>query len=668
MADAKITIHGDSSEAVEALSTATDASENLTDAVDGLSESAEKISESSEKSATALGRLSTASQSASSQARSAGTALDGLGSALSKISPEASAAASVLGTFTRGATSLASVLNPVTLAIAAATVTVGLFTRAQQAQKKAAEESAAALADLTARAVDSAKALRDAELSAGGAASGFLSLAQGSREASEALAAYYDDLVADDAFAAFNAAAAAHDEAIVRNEQAIESLAAANQRFAASQREVARLQQIAAGSSTAARGVARDLQRAETELASARAILTARSNEAELAQRKLNDSMREFGAVSAAAEAVGYDFERLRSTAERTGATVTRTASEIADGLVHAGVVARDLGDALSRIGSGDVGRELVSTLSGVGDETLRALGATESQIERLRDLALEQATGAERLKLAQDGVTAALSAQAALSESLVEAEREAQRVAYARQALEVELATEAARQRDEQRAWLEEVSRSYEEQLAFEEQLRESAFARLTEGAQLSSDERAAVEAHYELIRAGQEEQIARAQELSASLQEGAAGLINSGLTDVIGGLAGALGEAAASGDSFGKAMGGSAKKAVAAIAKQFGSLFLATGLGMVFMPGMQAQGAGLIGAGVALLAIGGAVGAAGKKKGQNESSGGGGGGSATVVVDTYERESPGGRARDVGAAESNADRYGINRDRAWA
>lgn len=644
MADAKVTITGDSSGAEEALKNVADELGALDDAVEGLSESTEGLSSATDSMTSQLGKVSGAAGKSSKSISDAGKNFSDLGSVLSAVDPRLGSVVSSLGSASSAAGSLSSSISPLAIGLGglgvAAGVAVVAWKKYQESVKRAEEEQEALRISMRNLAIDT-NTLEGALSIIDGALDGLAAKIPQVREELEKFDAQFANV---DAHKAANQAirdsAAALEEAEKAEKAARVETTLYTQYLAAQTGQTAKQSehlQVLAHRWREAREAAEAARRAHAR--------------AQVAMDGLNRSMVETTKV-----------------APRAAASVRRSARDIADELVRTSIASNDLSGALAKIGDKRIGRELVGILSSVTDETLRALGASGQQIEQIRDLSVEYASGSERIKLEQDKVTASLEAQAEAMRELVEAQREAERIAMAREALEVELATAAARERMEQEEWFASVSRSYEEQIDYENQLRETALERLQEGAILQAEEREALELHFENIRAEQEAQIERAGELGAALKEAAAGLAQSGVGDLVGGLSESLGEAAASGANFGEAMGQSAKKAVAAIAKQYGALFIATGTGMLFMPGQAAQGAGMIAAGAALMAIGGAVGAAGKKPKGKSKDGGGGAGNANVVVDTYEREGPGARARDVGAAGDNADRYGIDRGRAWA
>lgn len=645
MADAKVTITGDSSGAEEALKSVADELGALDDAVEGLSESTEGLSSATDSMTSQLGKVSGAAGKSSKSISDAGKNFSDLGSVLSAVDPRLGSVVSSLGSASSAAGSLSRSISPLAIGLgglgAAAGVAVVAWKKYQESVKRAEEEQEALRISMRNLAIDT-NTLDGALSIVNSALDGLAAKIPQVREELEKFDAQFANV---DAHKAANQAirdsAAALEEAEKAEKAARVETTLYTQYLAAQTGQTAKQSE--------------HLQ-----------VLAHRWREAREAAEA---ARRAHARAQAAMDGLNRSMEETTKVAPRAASSVRRSARDIADELVRTSIASNDLSEALAKVGDKKIGRELVGILSSVTDETLRALGASGQQIEQIRDLSVEYASGSERIKLEQDKVTASLEAQAEAMREIVEAQREAERIAMAREALEVELATAAARERMEQEEWFASISRSYEEQIDYENQLRETAFARLQEGAILQAEEREALEQHFERIRAEQEAQVERARELGEALTEGVANLAQSGIGDIVGGLSASLGEAAASGANFGEAMGQSAKKAVAAIAKQYGALFIATGTGMLFMPGQAAQGAGMIAAGAALMAIGGAVGAAGKKpKGKSSGGGDGGTGNANVVVDTYEREGPGARARDVGAAGENADRYGIDRGRAWA
>lgn len=644
MADAKVTITGDSSGAEEALKNVADELGALDDAVEELSDSTEGLSSATDSMVSQLGKVSSAAGSSSKSIGTAGKSFSDLGTVLGAVDPRLGSVVSSLSSASSAAGRLSSSMSPLTIGLGGLGVAVGVAVAAwkkyQESVKRAEEEQEALRVSMRNLAIDT-NTLDGALSIVNSALDGLAGKIPQVREELEKF---------DAQFARADARKAAN--------QAIRDSAAALEEAEKAERAARESTVLYSHTLAAQTGVtARQSEHMQ--------VLAHRWKEAHEAAEA---ARRAHARAQAAMDGLNRSMEETTEVAPRAAASVRKSARDIADELVRTSIASNDLSKALAKVGDKSIGRELVGILSSVTDETLRALGASGQQIEQIRDLSVEYASGSERIKLEQDKVTASLEAQAEVMRSIVEAQREAERIAMAREALEVELSTAAARERMEQEKWFASISRSYEEQIDYETQLRETALARLQEGAILHSEEREALERHFENIRAEQEAQIERAGELGAAFREAAAGLAQSGVGDLVGGLSESLGEAAASGANFGEAMGQSAKKAVAAIAKQYGALFISTGTGMLYMPGQQAQGAGMIAAGAALMAIGGAVGAAGTKPKGKPKDGGGGAGSANVVVDTYEREGPGARARDVGAAGENADRYGIDRGRAWA
>ncbi len=92
--------------------------------------------------------------------------------------------------------------------------------------------------------------------------------------------------------------------------------------------------------------------------------------------------------------------------------------------------------------------------------------------------------------------------------------------------------------------------------------------------------------------------------------------------LQDFALGTSEAFGAAAAAGESFGDTASKAALKGAGSMASSYGRLFFLQGLGFQAIPGLQGQGAALIGAGLALSVLGGALGVAAA------GVGGGGGG----------------------------------------
>ena len=194
------------------------------------------------------------------------------------------------------------------------------------------------------------------------------------------------------------------------------------------------------------------------------------------------------------------------------------------------------------------------------------------------------------------------------------------------------------------------------------------SAEEKLRLGRLLSDEERKAYEARTEMIKASAEEMSQRISQAKESMKLDSSALGYQGAIDMLGGIADAMGTAIASGENMGKAIAKSAKQMVAGMAKQFGQLFLSIGSGMLFLPGQQAAGIGLMAAGFALQALGGAIGggkkgASGSANTQSRETGTG-----TTVVEYTRRETPGMRARQEGERQDNMMRYGIDRGRAFA
>jgi len=87
----------------------------------------------------------------------------------------------------------------------------------------------------------------------------------------------------------------------------------------------------------------------------------------------------------------------------------------------------------------------------------------------------------------------------------------------------------------------------------------------------------------------------------------------------------------------NFGKAMEKAVLNMIAQQAQAWGAYFLSLGTGMMFVPGGQAQGAGLIAEGLALEALAGVLGAVGSRVGQGTGAGGSGSGGRGGNVFAY-------------------------------
>lgn len=142
--------------------------------------------------------------------------------------------------------------------------------------------------------------------------------------------------------------------------------------------------------------------------------------------------------------------------------------------------------------------------------------------------------------------------------------------------------------------------------------------------------------------------------------------------VTEALGaGLGQAFGNAISGSESLGEGLKKNGKKFVADIAKVYGSLFLTQGAGLAATG--NPQGVALIAAGTALFTLAAALGGGGGKR----EAGGGSAGPApstqpqqaqdVYIVDTEGRRSRAVQARELDAALTNAERYGLSGERSY-
>lgn len=639
MADAKVTITGDSSAAEEALKNVADELGALDDAVEGLSDSTAGLSSATDSMASQFGKVSNA---AGGSSRSVGTASKGfsdLGSVLSTVNPRLGSTVSSLSSASSAAGSLASSIGPLAMGLGglgiAAGVAVVAWGKYQESVKRAEEEQEKLRISIRNLAIDT-NTLEDVLKIVDGALDDLAAKYPTVREAIEGYNAQFADTDAiSKANQAYRDSAAALEEAEKAAREAEAAMASHGQT-------------MNAASSTSERHLKRTME------------LRIAYNEA---TKAANAARRSHERTTIALDALNEAVKETGEAVENTATSVSKSASDIADGLILAAVRAGDFSRVLSSIGTSGVGAELVNILAQLPEEFLLLNGATSEQLALLEQYRVGLLSGAElarELAAEQQKSLAVLKAEGA---EIVRNNEARMNAAAAKETADI-----AAR--EAQVEWAAYESQTYQERIAYEKELLDLAVARYAMGATLSAEERGLLEEKWGAEREQEAEIAARMEEnqemLSNSFQDVGAGA----LLDNMGSIADAFGEAAASGADMGEALGKSSLKAISSIAKQFGAMYMSLGTAMLFTPGQQGQGAGLIGAAIALMAIGGAVGAAGKKPKKDKDGGGGGGdsGNATVVVDTYEREGPGTRARDTGASSDNADRYGIDRGRAWA
>lgn len=665
MATTKITLEGDSKGAQKALNDAKAAAEGLDSALESVSTEAATLATRTAPAVSSLDRVARTTQRTGEQMGKAVGAIGSLSSAVGAVNPQLGAAVGLLGSLGGAFGSITTLLNPMTLGIAAAAAGFGLLVHTITDSRKRAEEAREAYRKLGIQLKELDDDTRRLERSSGAVNESFLDIVSRSDAARRAVEAYRDSMVSDRAAIALEQETEAYEAALERRNEAQRKQEAVAAEVA---RELERWEARKRSGLVTSRIEEVNHKKELERLALAYAEATNATAEATIELEKHQAIVDE---NNVALQALGGNVDNLRnqmSGAAQAARASTPDYAAMADRMILAAVNARDLSDAMSRLGTRGVGRELARSLGELSDEALKALGATEAQIATLRQTFIETQSGAERLKGFVDGVTASIEAQAAATQALAQAEAEAQRVAYARQQLGVDQDSARVMALKEQAQWLAEINRTSAEQEAIDAALVASAEEKLRLGQLLSAEERKAYEARTEMIKASAEEMAQRIAQAKESLKLDSSALGYQGAIDMLGGIADAMGTAIASGENMGKAIAKSAKQMVSGMAKQFGQLFLSIGSGMLFLPGQQAAGAGLIAAGFALQALGGAIGggkkgASGSANTQSRETGTG-----TTIVEYTRRETPGMRARQEGERYDNMMRYGIDRGRAFA
>lgn len=664
MATAKITLEGDSKSAQKALNDAKSAAEGLDNALDSVSTEAAMLASRTTPAIGSLDRVAKATQRTGEQMGKAAGAVGSLSSAVGAVNPQLGAAVSVVGSLSGALGSLSSLVNPLTIGLTAVTVAVGLGVKAwrasreaQRAHVDAMRDSRAEMERLQAQAQGMATAMDDAAGRVSAVASAY-------REVSEELGRIQQQRTQYDA-----ANLIGEEEARVRRlEAALEDEGRRREELRDQIREQERALSAAAQQQLVynTRANRREHEAAAAELARLNAELDVQAQRIAQASAAYGEAGQALDDLRLAMSRVGQTAGEAARATVTSASSATRSVSELADAMLRAASASGDWSRVMRSLDSGgSMGQELARMLEGIDERLIQQLALPA---ERIQELYRESMSGAEALRAQESALVGQLDARAAAMDAILAAESESLRVAYAREQLAVDSATRQAQARMEQAQWLEEINRTSEEQAALDAQILASAEAKVRAGQLLSTEERKAYEQRVAMAREEAEATVARIEAAKEAMKLDSKSLGYQGAIDMLGGIADAMGTAIASGENMGKAIAKSAKQMVSGMAKQFGQLFLSIGSGMLFLPGQQAAGVGLMAAGFALQALGGAIGGGGKR---NAGSGGSQqreSGTGTTIVEYTRRETPGMRARQEGERYDNMMRYGIDRGRAFA
>lgn len=595
MPDAIVTIRGNSDEAVAALDSTAKATRDLDTALKSLDASTEQLGDSGDKVGRSLSSIAGKSRLFGKSVAQSGNSIRGLGAALSTLNPQVGGLLSAVSSLGGGIGGLTALLNPMTIGLTAATAAIAYGTKKYKEHKKAVEDAAKAQAEYK-REIE---ATYQANLKY---------LAQ-IPNISAALAAFADE----------------NDHLReVMERQRLDRLNADLERTGELwERETTKVLRLADAYAETERRID-DLRRSRSRLNAADTEKVNREIvDLEASQRKLTAQMRN---ASEAAEQYGVAFDGVRDGLRLTGKSADDTTeslhrlARVEPDVLKLALAADGLAGALALVASTDPDLGVVDSFARMSNEALRAVGATDELIDKIRELDFAQMSGSEQLSTLADQRLDALQAQADLERQIAE-----DKAAFEREAA---AAAEAAIQ------------------------------------LQLDGDQQRADAAAQALADA----------EAYRDKMVDALAPISNGVAD----LATAFGEAAVSGEAMGDAVGKAALKGLGDIASNYGAVMMAQGLGMTFTPGMQANGIGLIAAGTALTVLGGALGGV-AKGGGGKSSGSGAAQAPRGPEQNYDvvpmwsdgrtqGVSTGFGARDYGAEQDNGTRYGIDRGRAWA
>lgn len=672
MAETKITIKGDSKDAVASLKAASAAVDNLTSEIADANSEAAKSSSGLDQMAASVSRTQVVATGAARSLQTATGAIGGFAGALSQISPAAGAAAGALGSISSAAGGLMSLLNPVSLGVAAVTLALGAGVKAWQASRDAQRAHNEAMRDsrdemkrLQSQARDMASAMDDAAGRVGRVAGAYRAVAA-ELEAMNTQRTQFDsaNLIAEEEQRVKRLEAALLDEGAARE--------ALRVRISEQERVLARAAREQEVYNT--RANRRQHEAAAAELARLNAELAVQSQRLAQASVAYGEAGQALDDLRLSMSRVGQTAGEAAQSTATSATSATRSVSELADAMLRAASASGDWSRVMSSLdGGGSMGKELARMLQGVDERLIQQLALPA---ERIQELYRESMSGAERLRAQESTLVAQLDARASAMAAIAEAEAEAQRVAYAREQLEVDSTTRQAQARIEQEAWYASVSMSTAEQVAAEEQLRDVALERLREGLILTQEQREAVEAHLDAQRAQVEELAKSKEDLHKALSEGAISIGLQSMVSLVGTLAQDLFAAAAAGESMGEAVPKAVLKTVGSMAAQFGALSASLALMSTFTPALQGNAAGLwaAAAGFAVIAAAAGVGAnyIGGKRGKGASSAAAtlqqGDRTQVYVEHARGRLDDGHRARDFGASRDSADRLYIDRGRSWA
>lgn len=674
MADQKstVTLSGDSAELVEAVDSASSAVETLTEETTALNEATEAAPKSVESATRAYTEFSAKSKELGRDVRNSTRAFDDLSGVVSQVSPQAGAALRGITTLSRGVRGATAALGPLTIAIAAVSVAVKagevVWARHQatlESAKKAGEDYEASIESLRAS-IDEQSASLNA---ANSAAISYVSTLEGAsdvvrdfNEQQRRIEAGREISEGREQLKEYDRQAREAGQGIAELADAQAALRDRNTGLAESTRVLNAL------SGENAEIVRKGIESGKSATEALSELQTLRTQEIQKLGEQRAGLAQMLDLYDRASEA---HEEASRSAAAQSESIdrVTKSAAEVSaeiramtDAILKAAIATGDF----DRVGNimaqgGEAAQYLAQALVDVADGALIGAGATVDMIADIRALNDEMQTGAEAARELQAIYAEGLAAQAA----------EDQEKAH----LEERIAA--------QQEWAEVVTLSFDAAQERQQMLLESGMEGLASMREITDAEMSAITQHFDEIRAQQQEAAQQVQSLQDQMVSGFETAVVGGLSGAISSLSSAFTEAMISGENMAEALGKAALQAVGMIAVQFGTLMLTTALGMAFLPGFQGNAVGLGIGGGALIALGASLGVAANAIGA-------GGGTQPQAADTSTPSSdfsldrgdrtviagelsttsidPAYDARREGDARRNADRYGIDKRRAYA
>lgn len=661
MAETIIKVNGDSEGAVKALDAAAKSIAGLDASVDSLNEEMTATSRSTASFTAGQAQIQRAAQATQQKMQSAAGALGQLGGALGQVSPAAGAAGSAMNALGGAIGSLPSLLTPATAGMAALTLTVGLGVKAWGQYKESVANAEKATDNLrkVMEAVDNS--MKNARVSSAELGSNLLSIVALSPEATRIM----QDLQNAETEAG---RAAAEDSADNRIRILTEEL-----------RETDRLRNENAQSILTRE---RDLEEARAALARVRAgsivdrlrdekLLTDRvaARSAELAtakeeQARLKEEYRSTSAELGTLTRIQWLYTAATTGTSNAVTTLTTDYASMADSMLKAAAASGDFSKINESLGNdGELSRRLTDLLSGFDQGFLLEIGVDTTALTE----------NINRAKTGMDVLSEEAREFAEYNERALEAIKKAGDEEFRRSTAILE-----------QNEWYRMLTMSSAEKAEYDKEQLRIAYELLEANQELTAEQRRRIEEAQAAsakpsgnTSGGAETELSKIDKMNEKLTSfgtSVEGIASGVMGDLTNSIIGAVTE----GEKLGEALPQAFLKSIGGMAAQMAAMAAGQALMMTFTPGMQGNAAGLWAASGALTAVaigaGVAVKAVGKRgKGSSGSTAqeSTGGGTNVFVEDSRNSNAyaqSGMRARDYGAAQSNADRLNIDRGRSWA